>query len=237
MKLKFTQVGNVVLVGTSHIASESVKNVAAVIDHFALAGSCVVGVELDKQRFYSLVHEQKKTSSFSFENIRRFGFKGFVFALIASTVTERLAKMVGAKPGDDMLSALKTAKKHDFLIALVDQPIHITLRRFSQTLTWKEKWHFLVDIFFGIFFPKHEMKRYGFSSFDLTKVPPETLIKKLLLGVEQRYPNIYRVLITERNAFMVRKIRQFQEKYPDRVMIVVIGAGHEDGMKELLMKG
>ena len=237
MKLKYTQVGNVVLVGTSHIASESVKNVAAVIDHFALAGPCVVGVELDKQRFYSLVHEQKKTSSFSFENIRRFGFKGFIFAVIASTVTERLAKMVGAKPGDDMMSAIKAARKYDFLIALVDQPIHITLRRFSQTLTWKEKWHFIVDIFFGLFFPKREMKKYGLASFDLSKVPPETLIKKLLLGVEQRYPNIYRVLISERNVFMARKIRQFQEKYPDRVIIVVIGAGHEDGIKELLMKG
>ena len=81
------------------------------------------------------------------------------------------------------------------------------------------------------------MKKYGLASFDLSKVPPETLIKKLLLGVEQRYPNIYRVLISERNVFMARKIRQFQEKYPDRVLIVVIGAGHEDGIKELLSKG
>lgn len=232
--IKYTKIGNIVLVGTSHIAAESVKNVRAVLDHFASQGSCVVAVELDKQRFYSLVHEQKKTSSFSFENVRRFGLKGFIFAVIASTVTERLAKIVGAKPGDDMLSAVHAAKKHDFVIALIDQPIHITLRRFSQTLTWKEKWHFLVDLFFGIFFPKREMKKYGLASFDLTKVPPETLIKKLLLGVEQRYPNIYRVLITERNAFMIRRIRQFQEKYPDRTIIVVIGAGHEDGMKELL---
>lgn len=236
MKLKFTQVGNIVLVGTSHIALESVKNVTTVIDHFASLGQCVVAVELDKQRFYSLVHEQKKTSSFSFENIRRFGLKGFLFAVIASTVTEKLAKMVGAKPGDDMLSAIKAAKKHDFLIALIDQPIHITLRRFSQTLSWREKWHFLVDIFFGLFFPKREMKRYGLALFDLSKVPPETLIKKLLLGVEQRYPNIYHVLITERNLFMVRKLRQFQQKYPDHVIIAVIGAGHEDGIKALLAR-
>ncbi len=236
-KIKYSQVGNVVLVGTSHIASESVKNVAAVIDHFAIAGPCVVGVELDKQRFYSLVHEQKKTSSFSLENIRRFGFKGFLFAVIASTVTEKLAKMVGAKPGDDMLTAVTTAKNHDFLIALIDQPIHITLRRFSQTLSWREKWHFIVDVFFGFFFPQREMRKYGLASFDLSKVPPETLIKKLLLGVQERYPNIYRVLITERNAYMVRKILQFQEKYPDKTLIVVIGAGHEDGMRTLLAAG
>ncbi len=81
------------------------------------------------------------------------------------------------------------------------------------------------------------MKKYGLTSFDLSKVPPETLIKKLLLGVQERYPNIYRVLITERNAYMVRKILQFQEKYPDKTLIVVIGAGHEDGMRTLLVAG
>ena len=82
-KLKYTQIENVVLVGTSHIAKESVDNVAAVVNHFHALGPCIVGVELDKQRFYSLVHEQQKTTAFSFSNIRRFGFKGFVFALIA----------------------------------------------------------------------------------------------------------------------------------------------------------
>lgn len=234
--LKYTQIGNVVLVGTSHIAQESVKNVGAVVDHFHALGPCVVGVELDKQRFYSLLADQKKTSSFSFANIRRFGFKGFLFAVIASAVTERLAKVVKSKPGDDMLSAIHAAKKHDVTIALLDQPIHITLRRFSQELTWMEKWHFFVDIIMGIFFPMREMKKYGLDSFDLRKVPANDLIKKLLLRVQQRYPNVYTVLITERNHFMVRKIRQFQQKYSEHIIIAVIGAGHEDGMKELLDK-
>lgn len=234
MRLKYTQIGNIILVGTSHIAQESVKNVAAVVEHFHAVSPCVVGVELDKQRFYSLIKEQKKTTTVSFDNIRKFGMKGFLFAVIASAVTEKLAKLVHSKPGDDMLTAIKTAKKYDLTIALLDQPIHITLQRFSQKLSWKEKWNFCVDLLRGMFFPQQELKKYGLTTFDLRKVPPTVLIKKLLVHVKERYPNIYTVLITERNHFMVRKIKQFQQKYPQHCIIAVIGAGHEDGMRELL---
>lgn len=231
MKPKYTQIDFVVIVGTSHIAAESVKNVQTVIEQFA---PCIVGVELDKARFYSLIADQKRTTQFSWQNIRSFGIKGFLFALIASAVTEKLAKIVHAKPGDDMLSAIKTAKKQDLVIALLDQPVHITLRRFSDELTWREKWHFLIDILRGMFFPNREIKRYGLEKFDLKKVPPETLIKKLLAEVKGRYPNVYKVLITERNGYMVRKIRKFQEKYPNQIIVAVVGAGHEEGLLKLL---
>ena len=79
MKPKYTHIGNVVLVGTSHIADEAVKNVKAVIEEF---NPCIVGVELDKQRFRALLSQQKSSYFPSINNIRRFGVKGTIFALI-----------------------------------------------------------------------------------------------------------------------------------------------------------
>ncbi len=231
--LKYAPLGNVVLVGTSHIASESVKNVAAVIDHFA---PCIVGIELDRQRFYGLLHEQRSTYFPTFQNVRRFGVKGTLFALIASAVSQKLAKMVRTRPGDDMRSALRAAKKHQLIVALLDQPIPITLHRFSAAITWEEKLHFLVDIFRGIFFPQRELRKYGFDQLDLRKVPSTEVIKKLLSHVKERYPNVYRVLIDERNRYMVRQIHKFQQKYPGQTIVAVVGAGHEEGMRQLLNK-
>lgn len=230
-QLKYSRIGNVVLVGTSHIASESVKNVAAVIDHFA---PCIVGVEIDRQRFYALLEQHGQRYFPTFRNIRRFGVKGTIFALIASAVSEKLAKMVHAQPGDDMRSALRAAKKHKLVIALLDQPIHITLHRFSAAITWKEKWHFIVDVLRGIFFPRQEFQKYGLDQLDLRKVPSTEVIKKLLFYVKERYPNVYRVLIDERNRYMVRQIKKFQQKYPEQTIVAVIGAGHEEGIIHLL---
>lgn len=231
MRIKYQQRGSVVIVGTSHIAEESVKNVAAVIEHFQ---PCIVGVELDRQRFYSIIDEKESTACFSFAHIRRIGVKGYIFALIASIISKKLAKIVGTKPGDDMRSAIKTAKKHGLTIALLDQPIQVTLKRFSQTLTWKEKRHFLADIVSGLLFPRKELKKYGFQDINLKKVPPEEIIIKMLEFVRHRYPNIYRVLIAERNVFIARKIRQFQQKYPDKIIVAVVGAGHVEGLSNLL---
>ncbi len=229
--LKYSRIGNVILVGTSHIAHESVKNVAAVIDHFA---PCIVGVELDRQRFYALLEQSRPRYFPTFQNIRRFGVKGTLFALIASAVSEKLAKMVHARPGDDMRSALRTAKKHQLVIALLDQPIRTTLHRFSAAITWREKWHFFIDVLNGIFFPQWELRRYELDKLDLRKVPSTEIIKRLLSHVKERYPNVYRVLIDERNRFMVHQIKKFQQKYPEQTIVAIIGAGHEEGMKELL---
>lgn len=231
--MKYTKIENIILVGTSHIAEESVRNVKAVIEHFPEA---IIGVELDKQRFYALIHNQK-SSGLSFTAIKRFGWKGAIFAAVASAVTEKLAKHVGTKPGADMLTAIETAKKKNTTIGLLDQPIQITLQRFSQKLTWKEKWNFFVDIITGLVMPNKAMKKYGLAEFSLKKVPPEEVIEKLLGYVEKRYPEIYMVLITERNSYMVRKIQRFQEKYPTKTIIAVVGAGHVSGMKGLLKTG
>ncbi|MFA6888511.1 MAG: TraB domain-containing protein [Candidatus Woesearchaeota archaeon] len=231
MKTRYVQINQIILVGTSHIAEESIKNVAAVIEQFQ---PCIVGIELDKGRFYSLINEKEQTSSFSWQHIKTFGVKGYIFAIIASTISKKLAKIVGTKPGDDMLSAIKTARKNHLTIALLDQPINITLKRFSQTLTWKEKWNFFVDIFSGLFFPQSQIKKYGLTDFDLKKVPPEKVIITMLEFVKHRYPNIYKILIEERNIYMTKKIKQFQQKYPDKIIVAVIGAGHIEGISILL---
>lgn len=229
MKLKYHQINNIILVGTSHIAEESIKNVAVVIEQFQ---PCIVGVELDKARFYGLVYE--KESSITISSIRRIGIKGYIFAVVAAAISKKLAKAVNTKPGDDMLSAIKTAKKYSLTIALLDQPIQITLKRFSQTLTWREKWHFFADIVSGLVFPRRELKKYGLQNIDLKKVPANDIIIKMLDFVKQRYPNIYRVLIEERNIYMAKKIQQFQQKYPDKIIVAVVGAGHVEGIAQLL---
>jgi pheromone shutdown protein TraB len=232
--MKYTKIDNVVLIGTSHIARESVKNVAAVIKHFAEEHSVVVGVELDKYRFRALLDNRRRSYMPTLQNVRMFGVTGTIFALLAGYVSDKLGKHVGAKPGDDMLSAIFTAKKLDLTIALVDQPVQITLRRFSQAITWREKGRFVWDIVQGLFFPRRVLKMYGVENFDLTKVPSDKIITQLIAHMQKRYPNVYRVLIDERNKYMVRKIRKFEKKYPDDLILAVIGAGHEEGMRVLL---
>jgi len=129
-----------------------------------------------------------------------------------------------------MKQAVRLARKHNIKIALIDQDIEITLKRFSKSLTWKEKWNFLVDILKAIF------TRKGVIEFDLTKVPSKKVIKKLVDGVKKRYPNVYNVLIEERNQVMAYNLKKIMELHPEKKILAIIGAGHEEDILKLIKK-
>lgn len=217
---------NLILIGTSHISPESVALVKKTIQDRKPG---FVGVELDKGRFHGLLHpEARKKKRLSFQELKKLGVSGFVFALFGAWIEERLGKMVGTKPGAEMKAAIHEAAKVNAKILLLDQEISITIRRLFKTLTWKEKMRFVTDLFKGLF---------GFGekiAFDLQKVPQEELIDKLVEQVRERYPSVYQVLIEERNVFMAKRIRHAMNSYPETIIIAVVGAGHQKGIYDIL---
>ncbi len=214
------QFRNLVIIGTSHIAAESVAEVTKGI-HKEQPG--IVALELDRKRLTALLHPGRAKATW--KDIKSIGFKGWLFSIIGAWVEKKLGEKVGIKPGAEMLQAVKAARALNISIALVDQDIEITLRRFSKAMSWKEKWNLLVDITKGIIFRKNEF------DFDLTTVPSQKLIEKMIRQVRKRYPNIYRVLVTERNQVMAKNLAQLMADNPDKKIVAIVGAGHE---KELL---
>tara|TARA_Y100000031_G_scaffold149205_1_gene186627 strand:+ start:487 stop:1152 length:666 start_codon:yes stop_codon:yes gene_type:complete len=210
--------------GTSHIAKQSLEDVEKEIEN---KKPDIIALELDRRRLYSLF---KKPGKIRIYDIKRVGIKGFIFSLIGAWAEKKLGKIVGVAPGSEMKKAAGLARNYDIKIALIDQDIEITLKRFSKSLTWKEKWNFIVDVLKAIFVRKKIIE------FDLTKVPSKKVIKKLVGQVKKRYPNIYKVLIEERNHVMADNIKKIMETYPDKKILAIIGAGHEDDILEMIKK-
>jgi len=213
---------NLIIIGTSHISSESLKEVKQAI---LKENPDIVALELDQKRLSALLY--KRRSRLRWKDIKRIGLKGYLFSLIGAFVEQKLGAKVGVSPGSEMLSAYKAAKKVKARVALIDQDIEITLRKFSDALTWREKWNFVVDIFKALIFRKSVV------SFDLSKVPAQKIIKKLINQVKKRYPNIYRVLIFERNKIMARNLADIHFAFPDAKIVAVVGAGHEEAILKM----
>lgn len=217
-------VKNIKIIGTSHISPESLKKVEQVILEEKPG---IVAVELDHKRLVALL--QKSKHRMSWKDIRRIGIKGWLFALLGAWVEKKLGKKVGVSPGAEMLRAIHAAQQVHAKVALIDQDIEVTLRRFSKALTWKEKWRFLVDVFKGTVLKKG-------VQFNLAKVPSQKVIDKLIGEVKVRYPNVYRVLVAERNEFMAHRLARIREQFPDDLVVAVVGAGHEREIAELLKR-
>ncbi len=214
-------VENLTIIGTSHIARESVAQVRKVIEDLKPA---IVAIELDAARAHALLHKEKGRLRLS--DIRRVGVKGFLFSLIGAYVERKLGERVGTAPGSEMKAAIFAAKDVGARIALIDQDIAITLRRFSQTLSWAEKFRLVGDLFMGIF-------GKGIP-FDLSKVPQKELIKKLTREFKRKYPNMYKVLVVERNRVMAKNLAKLLHQMPGAKIVAIVGAGHEEDINRLV---
>jgi len=220
---------NITIIGTSHIAKQSINEVKKAISSGIYD---IVAVELDTQRATALLQEHK--NKISLAHINAIGFKGYIFAKVGQIVQQKLGKMVGVAPGADMKAALESAYKEKKEIALIDQPIQITLKNFSKRLTWKEKGRFVWEILLGIVRPKRQMKELGFEHLDLSKVPEKEFITKMINQIKNKFPSIHKTLIVDRNRYMVKSLIKLMRQHPDKNILAVVGAGHEEGMKELL---
>lgn len=216
---------NLVLVGTSHIAQQSVDDVKDAVRKYKPK---IIAIELDQKRMNALMHPSQRTIRIS--DIGKIGFKGFLFNILGAWLQRKLGKMVGLAPGSEMKMAVHLAKETNAMIALIDQDVHITLRKLSKELTFREKARLTKEMIFGMLFSRQNIK------IDLRKVPPEKLIKKLTQRMKKEYPSLYKVLVEERNEYMAKGLYKIMNLYPEEKIVAIVGAGHEEDIVQLLKK-
>ena len=214
---------NLEFLGTSHIAKQSLQEVKKYIEE---EKPDITALELDRRRLQALMSKAPRKIELS--SIRHIGFKGFLFSLFSAWAEKKLGKLVGVAPGSEMKQAIKIARKEKIEIAMIDQDIEITLQRLSSSITWKEKINFLSDIVKAFFIRKKEIE------FDLTTVPDKKIIKKLTSKLKERYPNVYKVLIEERNSVIANNIIMLMKSNQDKKILVILGAGHIDDVLEII---
>jgi len=219
------EIPNLRIVGTSHIARQSLEEVRAAIEEFK---PYIVALELDAPRLEGLISKQK--SRIRLRDIMKIGVKGYLFSLFGGWAEKKLGEKVNVSPGSEMIAAYRIAQKEKINVALIDQNIEITLKRFSKALSMKEIFNGIMDVITGFF---QKSKRI---EFDLTKVPEKEQISKLIAQVKHRYPNIYRVLIVERNEVMARNLAKLLSLHPEKKIVAVMGAGHEEEISILVQK-
>jgi pheromone shutdown-related protein TraB len=219
---------NIDFIGSSHIARQSVKDVRDAIEN---TRPDIVALELDEDRAYALLHEKEQEGKISWAQRRQIGWKGYYFAKFGHWAEAKLGKMVGMKPGSEMKEAMVLANKNHIPIVFVDQHISKTLKRLSKELTWREKARIAIDVVGGFF-----RSLVGKPEFeiDLSKVPQKDLMDKMMAQVRKRYPNIYKVLVTERNEYMAKKLFLLHNQVPDKRVLAVLGAGHVEEIMKLL---
>src|SRR3989344_5688474 len=96
---------NLIIIGTSHVALQSIKEVEDII---LKEKPEVVALELDKSRFITLMSNKKE--KLKLRDILHIGIKGYLFNLLGAWIEKKIGKLVGVSPGSEMKKAVITAR-------------------------------------------------------------------------------------------------------------------------------
>ncbi len=213
----------ILVVGTSHIAKQSVEEVRKSFEQF---NPDIIALELDILRFQSLI-AKKQNRNFTKE-LKHFGVKGVILNTIGSWIENKLGQKVNMKPGAEMKEGIKLSREHKKEVALIDQDIRITMKKLTSGVKFKEKLRIFLDLF-RIPFAKKQM-----GKIDLTKVPDQEFIDTILEKVKSRYPGIYKILIEDRNKIIAKNLNKLRKDKKEKKILAIIGAGHKKEVEKLI---
>ncbi|TRZ54801.1 hypothetical protein D4Q76_01655 [archaeon] len=221
------------IIGTSHIARESVEAVKKIIED--TKPDCVA-IELDPKRYYALMHAPQEGETHgnevsggaenagAFSRQRKLGLRYGVTIYLFGWLQQKLGKTVGVFPGSEMLSAIESAKRVGAKIVLIDKDIEETFRGI-MAVPLREK----LKLFLGLFaFP------FSREKIDLRKVPGDRVIEQAMRYMKKELPGFYRVLVGDRNRYMVAWIKRLESEFDN--VVVVVGAGHKKELEKMIRK-
>jgi len=209
------------LIGTAHISKVSANLVDEVIR--AENPDCVC-IELDEKRFHSLKNAKKWENLNLKEIIKKKQLSTLLINVALASYQKKLAKKLDIEPGNEFLTATKTAEELNIPIELCDRDIRITLRRTWKSLSIIEK--------FKLIFTNDDDGNIDdeISEELLAELRKTDVISQMINNLEKSVPSLKRVLIDERDYYLAEKIRQSKGEK----IVAVVGAGHMSGIVNYL---
>lgn len=199
----------ITIVGTSHVSEKSIKRIDKAFEDEPDA----VALELDPIRLRSLLSDSKNKHKGS----------GFFIKLIGF-FQRYIGKRTGLMPGDEMKHAYYRGIEKDLDIYLIDQDIRRTVDSLKN-IPLKEKIKAMFSIGLGLLIP------FGRN---ISDIPSQDEIGEMLDQLEKSYPNLYRVLVRERDIAMADNILKLKQDFPEKDILVVVGAAHLQGIKQII---
>ena len=224
--VQFLSVGarQIILVGTAHISRESADLVRQVIENERPDCVCI---ELDRPRYEQLAHKQRFESLDLKEVVRRQQLTPLILNLILMSYQKQLGGQLGVTPGAEFLQAAETAQALEIPIELCDRDIKVTLRRAWGAISLWRRFILFGEVLTAAF------NRPQLSEADIRRMREQDVASRLIHELGESFPGLTKVLIDERDAYLAEKIR----RAPGRRVVAIVGAGHVEGMRQVLTSG
>ena len=211
------------LVGTAHVSRESIEEVRKIITEEKPDMVCV---ELDQARYNSIT-QNDNWEKLNLSKVFKEG-KGFLLIanLVLASFQRRLGKELGVKPGEEMKTAVETAKEMGIPYSLCDREVHATLRRAWACCGLWSKSKLLASLLASAFTTEKLDEQ------EIEKLKNRNELDGMMDELADYLPGVKAVLIDERDCYLASKI--WTSAPPGsgepKKIVAVVGAGHMQGM-------
>jgi len=212
------------IIGTAHISQNSADLVRNVISN---EKPDVVCVELDSQR-YKALSEKKKWEELDLKQlIKQKQLSTLLINILLASYQKKLGEKLGVKPGVELLEATKVADEFNIPIELIDRDVRVTLKRSWNSMTLWQKIK-LMTVGLASVFEEEEI-----SEEKLDEIKQKDVLNEMMSELGKQMPILKRVLIDERDSFLMQKMKEAKGKK----IVAVVGAGHVNGIIDALKSG
>ncbi len=210
----------IILVGTAHISSESAELVKTVIE---TEKPHIVCLEWDKARYNKYMNPDGWSNTDIVQVIKQKRMTVLISSIIYKLIQKHLAKINDSVAGAEFFQAVDSADKVGAKLALVDRDSQLTFKRFWRVMPLRKK--ALLPYAFGSVLEGAEE-----SEEEMLKMLNSENFESIFEQLQEAYPELWRVLLVERDQYMADKIlRQEEDK-----IVVVIGQAHLKGIEKNL---
>ncbi|MBT5470360.1 MAG: TraB/GumN family protein [Nitrospina sp.] len=222
--VKTIQLNNseITLVGTAHVSQLSVEMVE---EKISTGDYDCIAVELCAPRLENITNQAwwKNLDIYQVFKKKKAGLLLINLALTA--YQKRLAERIGVEAGKEMLRAVELAREKGLRLEVIDRNISTTLHRLVTEVSFWQKFKIVGGLIAGVFVGEE------ISEDQIEDLKRGDMLHAVVSEFGEELPEIKRVLIDERDEYMVGRLAQISEAFhAPKKILALVGAGHLQGM-------
>lgn len=222
-------IGNskVTLLGTAHVSKASAEKVRELL----VSGDFdAVAVELCPSRHNAIVNPDALAKMDLFQVIRERKATMVAANLALGAYQQRMAEQLDIEPGAEMRTAIQCANEAKLPILLVDREISVTLKRIYRNVGWWRRLNLVSGLIVSLVSHKEV------TADEIERLKEGDLLESTFTQFAEQAQELYGPLIDERDQYMTARLQQEIIEHQSQHILVVIGAGHLNGMKKYLLE-
>lgn len=215
----------ITLLGTAHVSKTSADKVQELI---ATGRYDAVAVELCPSRHKVIINPDAMAQMDLFQVIKNGQASMVAASLALGAFQQRMAEQFGIEPGAEMRVAIKDAQTAKLPVLLIDREIGTTMKRIYHNVPWWKRVHLFAGLIASV------ISKEKFSAAEIEKLKEGDVLESSFSQFAENEKDLFRPLISERDEYMsARLIKECKENNYQHIL-VVIGAGHLNGMAQQL---